>query len=334
LPLTDRQDGDDVPEVLKFSTDTFVDADKIPAWREVFGRSVVKMEMEPARGEPFSSRAKIDILPGMTIASIASTANRVMRTPQLTADGCDDLVFALMTKGEAVIRQRGREVVFRAGEAVLWSNAYTGICDYTTPIEFVALVIPRALVPVTDLDKSLMQLLSRDLDAMKLLTSYLSILENGELDGMAPELRALCATHLRDLVALTVATTCETTGVAAVRDVPAARLRALKADIAANITQRDLSAETLATRHGISPVYIRKLFERDETNLTQFVLTQRLDRAYRMLLDPHIADRSIAVIALDSGFNDLSYFNRSFRRQYGVTPSDVRSGRWNDGTKR
>ncbi|RVC16943.1 AraC family transcriptional regulator, partial [Mesorhizobium sp. M7A.F.Ca.AU.002.02.1.1] len=25
------------------------------------------------------------------------------------------------------------------------------------------------------------------------------------------------------------------------------------------------------------------------------------------------------------GFNDLSYFNRAFRRRYGATPSDVRA---------
>jgi AraC-like DNA-binding protein len=136
---------------------------------------------------------------------------------------------------------------------------------------------------------------------------------------------------LRDLIALTVGATREATDVAGARGVPAARLRALKADIAANITQRDLSAEALAMRHGISSVYVRKLFERDGTSLTQFVLTQRLGQAFRLLIAPHFADRSIAVVALEAGFGDLSYFNRCFRRHYGVTPSDVRNGHWGDG---
>ncbi|WP_373569533.1 helix-turn-helix domain-containing protein [Bradyrhizobium sp. WBAH42] len=29
-------------------------------------------------------------------------------------------------------------------------------------------------------------------------------------------------------------------------------------------------------------------------------------------------------IAHQSGFNDISYFNRSFRRAYGASPSDIR----------
>jgi AraC-like DNA-binding protein len=321
------RDGDHLPDVLKFTTDAFADDDKIPAWREVFGRSVVKMEMEPARGEPFSSKARIDCLPGMTIASIASSANRVMRTPQMVADGSDDFVFALMTKGEATISQRQREVVFRAGEAVLWSNASTGVCDYGKPIDFVALVIPRARVAIGDIDRSLMRLLPEHQESMKLLSRYLSILVDGQLDGMPPELRALCATHLRDLVALAVGPTREAAEVANLRGVPAARLAALKADIAANITQRNLSATALAARHDISPIYVRKLFERDGTSLNQYVLEQRLDRAFRLLANPRPVDLSIGAIAFDCGFGDLSYFNRCFRRRYGATPSDTRAGR-------
>ncbi|RXH07623.1 helix-turn-helix domain-containing protein [Bradyrhizobium guangzhouense] len=319
-------------DILTFSTDAFVDSDKIPAWREVFGRSVVKMDMEPARGEPFRSKARIDCLPCLTIASIASTANRVVRTPQLVADGSDDLVFALMTKGEAMISQRRREVVFRAGEAVLWSNASPGVCDYARPIDFVALVVPRAQVAVADIDRSLMRLLPDDLGAMKLLSRYLSILGDGQLDGMTPALRALCATHLRDLVAVVVGATREAADVAKVRGVPAARLAALKADIVANITQRNLSADILAARHDISPVYVRKLFERDGTSLGQYVLEQRLDRAFRLLANPNPLDRSIGAVAFECGFGDLSYFNRSFRQRYGATPSDIRAGRRCDDT--
>jgi AraC-like DNA-binding protein len=36
------------------------------------------------------------------------------------------------------------------------------------------------------------------------------------------------------------------------------------------------------------------------------------------------AERRISDIAFDCGFNDLSYFNRCFRRRFGLTPSAAR----------
>lgn len=46
-----------------------------------------------------------------------------------------------------------------------------------------------------------------------------------------------------------------------------------------------------------------------------------------MLTDPRWADRSIASIAFDVGFGDPAYFNRTFKRLHGATPSEVRRHR-------
>jgi AraC-like DNA-binding protein len=46
------------------------------------------------------------------------------------------------------------------------------------------------------------------------------------------------------------------------------------------------------------------------------VLGQRLSRGHRMLGDPRFPDRNISSVAFDVGFGDLSYFNRTFRRNY------------------
>jgi AraC-like DNA-binding protein len=67
------------------------------------------------------------------------------------------------------------------------------------------------------------------------------------------------------------------------------------------------------------------LFDGDGTTFSEFVLLQRLNRAYRMLADPRFSDRTVGSLASEAGFGDLSYFNRSFRRVYGMTPSDVRA---------
>jgi AraC-like DNA-binding protein len=84
------------------------------------------------------------------------------------------------------------------------------------------------------------------------------------------------------------------------------------------------STAALAARHGITPRYLHKLFENDDMTCSQYVLDQRLALAYRRLRDPRQADCTVSSIAHDAGFGDLSYFNRTFRRRYGVTPSGAR----------
>jgi methylphosphotriester-DNA--protein-cysteine methyltransferase len=65
--------------------------------------------------------------------------------------------------------------------------------------------------------------------------------------------------------------------------------------------------------------------QRREITIGQYVLDQRLALACRRLRDTRLAGRTISSIAHDAGFGDLSYFNRTFRRRYGVTPSGARA---------
>jgi AraC-like DNA-binding protein len=318
---------------LRFSTDDLPERDRLPVWREAFGRTIVKMDMEPIGDAPFRSRADIQMLPNLSIALVSSSPNRVTRTPQLIADGSDDLVFGILLGGEAVAHQGEKEVRFRAGEALLWSNDAPGGCVYHSSIDFLALAVSRVVLAqaVVNFDDALMQLVPRNNAAMRLLTGYVKTLQ-GEIGHMSPELKAVSAAHVQDLVALALGATGDAAHIARGRGVRVARLRALKAYILANFTRRDLSIETVARRHGISPRYIRTLFDSDQTTFTDFVLNQRLARAHRCLIDPRFVGHMISTIAFEAGFGDLSYFNHVFRRRYNATPSDIRAAARKDDT--
>jgi len=138
-------------------------------------------------------------------------------------------------------------------------------------------------------------------------------------------MRQLLVTQLCDLVAVTLGATQDAAEAAEGRGIRAARLRAIKADIEANLAHGgDLSPSAVARRQHISDSYIRKLFEGENTSFSQFVLSRRLLRAHRLLLDPRRVEQSIASIAFEVGFGDLSYFNRAFKRCYGAAPSEIR----------
>jgi AraC family transcriptional regulator len=75
--------------------------------------------------------------------------------------------------------------------------------------------------------------------------------------------------------------------------------------------------QTLASEAGLSPYHVLRMFEQ-VTGVTphQFILRARLrEAALRLCESGRIID-----IALESGFGDLSNFNRTFRAEFGVTP--------------
>lgn len=107
----------------------------------------------------------------------------------------------------------------------------------------------------------------------------------------------------------------------------APRINAIKSYILDEIANPDLCLADIAAQQGISSSYVRKLFADEGTKFTAYVLEIRLQNVCRMLTDPDSRIHSVSAIAATCGFNDVSYFNRAFRKRYGCTPSDLRSGR-------
>lgn len=137
-----------------------------------------------------------------------------------------------------------------------------------------------------------------------------------------PQLGRLSAAHVYDLIALAIGATNDGREIAQQRGVRAARLEAIKADLIQNVT---LDLERITKRQGISSRYIQMLFEESGTTFSEFVLERRLDVARTMLTSPRYQTWSVTAIALEAGFGDISHFNRSFRRRYLMTPSDMRA---------
>ena len=95
---------------FRFSTDDLPPAERLPFFREVIGRSIVKLDMEPLGDGPYRFDAVFQALPGLGIASIASSAVRVTRTADLIAgDGSDDLVLSMPISGRTRVAQLGRD---------------------------------------------------------------------------------------------------------------------------------------------------------------------------------------------------------------------------------
>jgi len=308
----------------RFSTDTFPERDRLAAWQEIFGRTVCNLDIEPFNTDGFHSDATVCQLPGLGVMFATGNTRHLRHTRSLIKDG--DLSFLAGPSCPFTAASLGRRVECAAGDGVLFNNAEVASVEFAATSRFTTFRVPTAAIEplVRDVNDAVARIVPAGNVALQLLVRYLkSAIDTDAL--ITPGLQQIAATHVYDLLALALGAARDAAEVAKGRGLRAARLSAIKADILVRLGARDLSLDTVAKRHGISPIYVRKLFESADTSFTQFVLSERLARAHRLLSDPRFADRSIATLALEAGFGDLSYFNRVFRRRYGVSPSDVRA---------
>lgn len=85
---------------------------------------------------------------------------------------------------------------------------------------------------------------------------------------------------------------------------------------------RRVSLNELAVLVSFSPYYLARIFKRDVGIPPHAYLESlRIQNAQSLLIAPSAADRSLADIALATGFCDQSHFTNRFRRMVGVTPS-------------
>lgn len=80
----------------------------------------------------------------------------------------------------------------------------------------------------------------------------------------------------------------------------------------------NITLSELSTTYRKNEKYLGRLFKREiGVSYNEYVLEKRLKKAKKLLLE---SDDKIIDIALSCGFNTISYFNRVFKKENGVSP--------------
>ncbi|UZR27232.1 AraC family transcriptional regulator [Methylococcus mesophilus] len=316
---------------LVISSDELPEKDRYPMWREMISLKMMGLDCSHADPRPFFYRAKFFSLGCGKLARGMMTTGKYHRTSKLiAADGRDDFAFNINVAGRWEHAQSQRRVVLdgpgvtlvnigTASEGVVASSV---LGEYA---EYVSLSIPRQVLlkRFPRADRLLMTPIG-DPASLRLLNTYLRSIERDNISD-DPDLSRLVGEHVLDILIYMLGRCRDVDGEGLAGGVRAARLAALGHYLEKNYRCQSLSVDEVARALNISRRYFFDLMDETGESFTEMLNRLRLERARRLLEDPKYLNLGIADIAFDSGFSDISYFYRQFRRRFGEAPGAFRA---------
>src|SRR5215471_17457096 len=168
---------------VRFSTADLPERDRVALWREHYGETIFRADVEPVCDASFRAVVVSRALPELHLLYGSLSAVRIMRTRAFLADGKDDFALVINHAGRIAAHARGREATLREGDAILVSSGEATTFDRSTFGGSYSIRIPRAVLSslVVDLDEAVMQTIPRELGLLKLLTGYTTPMLNEDV---------------------------------------------------------------------------------------------------------------------------------------------------------
>lgn len=311
------------------------DLARLSAWRDFLSESYGRHEVSALPGRPFSQRLEgtrfNDSSTPVDVLRFCGTMDRMSWTSRGQAE-LRSPHFVLCFNRRATplsFAQRGREILLDSEALTLVSCTESGNIRALNPHDFSAIAIEQVRLRelVGGVEDFLARPLPRGNPTLRHLRRYLDILPNSEDTENDPNLLAHVGTALTDLVALALGAQRDAAELARMRGLRAARLHEIVMAIRKHFADPAFSPRHLARSMGVTDRYIQELLHDAGSSFTQRVLELRLQRARAMLSDGRYDCLKIGEIASASGFNEIPYFNRCFRRRFGTTPTQLRGAK-------
>jgi len=310
---------------LSFSTSDFAASERLEAAQDIYG-AMAQVQLLPPRKQTPHVETHIRLLPGVSVARVTASSLYAVRKSAQVADGNDDITFLIHPGGQGgwlSHLQAHDSLACTPGRARIVLNDQSGSVDFHGErVNFLSVAFSRArLMPlIRDLEHLPKTLLPPG-EPLHHLTR-LALTLTRQQKSLGGQSTAQIGNQLLDLASLAMGASPDAKVRAQRGGLREARLKAIKADINAH-ARMPLSLEQVALRHTVSPSYIRALFHKEGTSFTDYLLEQRLRRAFDALAARQLSQRSISDIAFATGFNNLSWFYRAFKHRFGITPGEV-----------
>jgi AraC-like DNA-binding protein len=314
---------------LSFSSDALpsdLDHDARRAlWHETYAPSHT-FDVSYLADRPFKALTDYINFGGVEVIKFQTTIARLTRTSRhVAAEGRHNLSITFHGAARGSLSHGGRESLL-AGKAILSDHGEP--CDYRAASEssWLGVSVPRGRL--LELVGNAEDLVNRPFDPaappMRYLRRFLRLVFDPEL---CPD--ELVKDHIEqtllDLIALALNVGGDTAALAQMRGLRAARTQSILAALRGSFRDPACSADTVALRLGLSTRYVQDLLHDTGRSLSERLMEMRLQHARATLADPRCDRLKVIDVAYRCGFNNLSHFNRCFRRRFDATPTEYRA---------
>jgi AraC-like DNA-binding protein len=250
----------------------------------------------------------------------------VRRTPELiAASDPERLDISVQIRGTALIQQDGRETVLFPGDIAAYQSSRPFLVRGTMPVEHAIFSLPRGVLGARA--ELMCRHTAQRFHAAEglvgvvgpFLANLLDRLDAGTVDagqvdmadGVVGVVRALFAERIGPDQTVT-------------QPPSALLLSGVKRFIELHLGEAWLAPESIARANHISTRYLHKIFEAEQTTVSEWIRDRRLERCRRDLLDPALRHETILSIATRWGITSSAHFSRVYRQNYGHTPREER----------
>ncbi len=306
-----------------WKTDGLVQSDRIEAWADALACSHLPWTLSESPDKSFSANISVRKFEDYSLLSCSCDAVKGYRHREEishTQDGYFCLLY--LKKGRELVTVDSRENLLEAGDLILWDS--TQNMSFTVPefIEKFSLMIPESkllnLLPMAHDYAG--QVLRKDgmssmlANHMSNLQLEMSNLDEKQVSSLMPSTLAMIAAVLGGSIDPKSAATTRSNAYS------------IKQFIMMNLQNECLTPSWVAMNLNISPRYLHKIFQEENTSISQWIKHCRLEQCRDDIRKMNITGDTITDIAFSWGFNDLSNFSRSFRQAFGESPRAFAKG--------
>lgn len=326
-----------VAPVLRIDSRDFSPRDRFDAWRAEAQRRLVPFAMECPQDERDSFYCRMTALPslaGIAVVKFESSTVVASRDAHHVADGNDNYQFRLMQQGRMILEMESRvggrvEQSPELGNysASLLNNGRKNKGYHIRPSncdgQLLVISIPRVLLHqlVPNADVYLLRQLPGSVALFRFLGRYVNDLLSNRLPATPENVEAL-RDQLVELVAMIVTSGRPNLAHGRPGHLHALRNTWVRDFIGSHSDNPALSLEDVARGLSISSRSVQMALEAQGETFSRILLHVRLEKAKNMLHQSKTQKLRISDIAYQCGFNDVSYFNRTFKVKAGMTPRD------------